>query len=476
MTFHFLISGQLRTFKYVLFLYLKELSRLINIKLYIYTTNTEENIEEIKKDPLVMSIINDTTFIVNNINNTQRESNVIYQWYNIYSCFKLLELSNIVDDDIIIRIRPDINILIPPSEFIAILNKSSTFDGISIPNGYDICDKIFMNISKNPINDQLAIGKYKYMKSYCSLFNNVNFTNFSPIISEDILKSQLDSNNIDINRFDLQYMIYTKKCNIISITGDSGVGKTTRGGALKSLSPNNYMIFETDRYHKWERNNPNWLTITHLNPDANYLGKMLDDTYVLTLGDYVYQVDYDHSYGKFTDLKKIIPTENIILCGLHTLVYPEQRELIKLKIFIDVEPALKQQWKIKRDVEQRKYTYDRALELFKKREIDFTKFILPQRDFADIVIHYYLHNSKINCSLEIRSKHSDILYLFLNMVSIPTDKTVFILNENFNYNDVYMFMNTNYKECNYTHISQSFLGIIQCVVYIIISSEYKEIS
>lgn len=474
MTFHFLISGQLRTFKYFLFLYLKELSQLIDIKLYIYTTNTEENIEEFKKDPLIISIINDTTFTVNNVNNTQRESNVIYQWYNIYSCFKLLELSNIVDDDIIIRIRPDINILIPPSEFIAILNKSSTFDGISIPNGYDICDKIFMNISKNPINDQLAIGKYKYMKSYCSLFNNVNFTNFSPIISEDILKSQLDSNNIDINRFDLQYMIYTKKCNIISITGDSGVGKTTLGGALKSLSPNNYMIFETDRYHKWERTNPNWLTTTHLNPDANYLGKMLDDTYVLTLGDYVYQVDYDHSYGKFTDLKKIIPTENIILCGLHTLVYPEQRELIKLKIFIDVEPALKQQWKIKRDVEQRKYTYDRALELFKKREIDFTKFILPQRDFADIVIHYYLHNSKINCSLEIRSKHSDILYLFLNMVSTQVDNIRFKLNDNFNYNDVCEYMSKNYEAFEY-NLQHSFLGIIQCVVYII-ASELKEIS
>ena len=37
------------------------------------------------------------------------------------------------------------------------------------------------------------------------------------------------------------------------------------------------LIFECDRYHKWERNDENWNNITHLDPQANYLFKMKND-------------------------------------------------------------------------------------------------------------------------------------------------------------------------------------------------------
>ena len=46
---------------------------------------------------------------------------------------------------------------------------------------------------------------------------------------------------------------------------------------------------------------------------------MKNDVFDLKLGRNIYQIDYDHNNGKFTDQKLIKSNENIIVCGLHAL-------------------------------------------------------------------------------------------------------------------------------------------------------------
>ena len=59
---------------------------------------------------------------------------------------------------------------------------------------------------------------------------------------------------------------------IIGITGPSGVGKTTLSKLITYLyNIKDTLILSGDDLHKWERNDPNWNTYTHFNPDANNL-------------------------------------------------------------------------------------------------------------------------------------------------------------------------------------------------------------
>jgi uridine kinase len=124
-----------------------------------------------------------------------------------------------------------------------------------------------------------------------------------------------------------------------------------------------------------------------LNPEANYLAKMTKDVFNLKLGKNIYQVDYNHQTGKFTDKELIESTENIIVCGLHTLYMTDN--IINLKIFIDTDTNLKTPWKIKRDVQKRGYSIYKIVKQINDRNEDYTKFILPQREQSDIIINFY---------------------------------------------------------------------------------------
>jgi uridine kinase len=161
---------------------------------------------------------------------------------------------------------------------------------------------------------------------------------------------------------------------------------------------------ETDRYHKWERNNPNYNEFTHLNPYANYLEKMNNDIYNLKIGHEIYTVDYDHSCGKFTKEEKISSSKNIILCGLHTLYNKKMNELLDLKIFMDTDRELIKKWKIKRDVEERGNSLETIVKQIEKREKDFDKYIFIQKKNADIIIKFYEENKIIQCIFTLVNK------------------------------------------------------------------------
>ena len=149
----------------------------------------------------------------------------------------------------------------------------------------------------------------------------------------------------------------------------------------------NSFVMECDRYHKWERGDTNWNSYTHLNPEANYITKMTKDVFDLKLGNSIYQIDYDHETGKFTDKKCIESKDNIIVCGLHSLYLP--KDIVNLKIYMDTDDNLRIPWKIKRDITKRGYTVEKIIQQIKYREDDFKKYIYPQKANADIVINFY---------------------------------------------------------------------------------------
>lgn len=183
--------------------------------------------------------------------------------------------------------------------------------------------------------------------------------------------------------------IYKKTHNfIVGIGGDSAAGKSVLKGDVRSLLGERVLEMEGDADHKWSRGDENWQLLTHLDPKANYLHKQAQDLWVLKYGRSVTRSDYDHRAGKFASSKKIEPREFIILSGLHLFYLPISRKIIDLKIYIDTEEKLRRHWKILRDNRERGYSKKKVMEEIERRAEDASKFVRPQKEFADIIVAY----------------------------------------------------------------------------------------
>lgn len=176
----------------------------------------------------------------------------------------------------------------------------------------------------------------------------------------------------------------------IGIAGDSGVGKSTFINIVAdTLGEKNLLFIEGDGDHRWERGDIHWEENTHLNPKANYLYRQAANLSYLRAGVPVERVEYDHDTGKFTEAKKIRPNKYIMMCGLHSLYLPQMRKNLDLKIYMDVDERLRRYWKIQRDTMHRGYSKEKILKQIEDRIPDAEKYIYPQKEYADMVIHYY---------------------------------------------------------------------------------------
>ena len=285
------------------------------------------------------------------------------------------------------------------------------------------------SIHQNRINDNLIITKdFNQLLRLQDLHNfNQNNKNYFDIN----LYKYLKENKINYELIDIQYKLILSECNIIAIAGDSGSGKTTLSQIVNLLFEKEASILETDRYHKWEREDKNYQKFTHLNPYANHLEKMSEDIYQLKIGSNIYQVDYDHSSGKFTQKQKIENTKNLVVCGLHTLYQKNMNELLNLKIYLDTDRNLIKKWKIERDVNERGYSLEKVLKQIEAREKDYNTYILYQRENADIVIQFYELNEKLECNFIIqndiiKNKIIEKIIIYKYEINIDINKNIII--------------------------------------------------
>jgi uridine kinase len=415
-----LISGYLRTFKLNI-TNIKEqiLDKNDNVDIYIHITknNDDDNYLNSGNDYDDIKIINDTLKPICilyepniNISDNKKINDISNLWLK-YKKLNDVKLSNekiFGKYDIVIKYRPDIQ-LISPIDFFDLKE-----DFIYIPKDSKIDKNKLSNPNDNYICDIFAYGNSEIMDKYFSLYENLNFyLEKYGNVSETILYNYLNDCKINYELLDINYVVILSTCNIFAIAGDSGSGKTTLANELKKYFSKSLML-ECDRYHKWERHSENWKHLTHLNPESNFLVKMNEDIFDLKIGKDIYQVDYDHKNGKFTEKEHIESSENVIVCGLHGL-YTNNDNLYNLKIFIDTDKKLKDKWKIQRDVFERGHNIDYVNEQIKKREKDYWGYIHPQREKSDIIINFFNgDNEEIYLKIFINKKHY-IMELLTNL-------------------------------------------------------------
>ena len=479
----FIITGLLRNFSKKLYIFLCRLETILDFDVYIYTSsnssdmnyNTDDNIDvisDILKNKRYKLVFFDNTELDISCNMSKKEQGILYQWDKFKKCFTFIP--DIYD--IYIRVRPDIDILITINEFNDIL-KNINISFLYIPEGSN-------RFSINSINDQFAIGSYNYIKEYAAIYDiafKKKYILNEQLISETILWAHLIDKKIPIKRFNFPYKLCLSDCSLLAICGDSSTGKSTIINAIQDIFPfDSKLVIETDRYHKWERNNYKWNTMTHLNPEANYLEKLIDDSFQLKIGNSVYAVNYNHTNGEFTGPEKLESTNLIMLCGLHTLYKEQLRNQIDLKIYIEADEHLKTFWKVKRDCSKRGYSVDDVLSKIHSRKEDFKKYIEPQKEHANLIIRYSYSDileltedsidySKLNlyieCDYSILPYCYTLLSVFSTNSSIGKNRNTFIICKNIHKEQYINFLqNHTMLIVDSETIQSNYIGFIQILI------------
>ena len=368
-----LISGFLRTFQNNLDK-LMEIFSKYDVDYFLHISNDEIKDDYINKKfnlklileklkPVQVIYESDPSF--DNI----AMSNIKIMWYK-FTILNYLKNNyskiHVIKYDLVFRIRPDILILDNEINLINTIPKNTIFGD----------------------NDEFFYGTEKTINKMSELY--YNFDDMLDVKKKgDFFFKFISQNNIKLEKLNINYKLVLTQVNIIAIAGDSGSGKTTLMNYLDKIFKNSTLKLEGDRYHKWERGDNNWNSYTHLNPEANHICKFKEDVFNLKIGSNIYQVDYDHKNGKFTEKKEIKSSNNIIMCGLHTLLDRNTNKLFNLKIFLDTDKKLKYYWKIIRDINERGYLKEKVIESIMKRETDNIKFIQPQENNSDIIINFF---------------------------------------------------------------------------------------
>lgn len=407
-----IISGYLRSFEINLDNIKKNIiDKFESTDVYIHITENEKNDDkylnknsnnlndEIKNKLNPKCLIVEPNFL---FSKNIKKNSLYNQWVKFY---KLNEIKKINENyhgtyDLVIKLRPDLYFLSDIDFLNFDLEKS-----IYLPKDSKMDKKKLSNLSDGFLCDTFAFGNSKNMDLYFDFFKNLNYlVKKFGLISETLLYEYL-KDKVKYTKFNLNYQIILSTCNIFAICGDSGSGKSTLSNVIKNFFSNSFTL-ECDRYHKWERGNLNWDKYTHLNPEANYITKMNEDVFNLKIGNSIYQVDYDHKTGKFTENQLVEASKNTIVCGLHSL-YGNNNHLYNLKIFMDTDEKLKTEWKINRDTKERGHSLEHIKKQILERKNDYEKYIYPQKNKSDLVIRFFLsENNEVQLEIMINSKHN----------------------------------------------------------------------
>jgi phosphoribulokinase len=171
------------------------------------------------------------------------------------------------------------------------------------------------------------------------------------------------------------------------VAGDSGTGKTLFTNVLRHLLGDTLVSTITlDDYHLFDREQRKVRNITPLDPEANDLAGLERDLRLLKAGKPIRKTVYNHARGTLEGPVGFSPTPIVIIEGLHSLSTQGIREQVDVSLYVDPDPDVKREWKLKRDTGKRGYSKREALEEMARREKDYLQYIAPQKEVADTVI------------------------------------------------------------------------------------------
>lgn len=182
---------------------------------------------------------------------------------------------------------------------------------------------------------------------------------------------------------------------VVAIAGASASGKSS---VLKSISgylnAENVAHFDLDGYHLHTREERKKLNEYPDEIRANDFDKIIHDVKSLISGKTIDMSFYDHKNGVFSSHVRLTPSPIVFVEGLHSVMINEisDQKIIDLSVFLYPDEDLRKSWKVKRDVNERGYSYSEAIEQIANRKPFVTKYIFPQINITDVLVP--IHRTK----------------------------------------------------------------------------------
>lgn len=189
-----------------------------------------------------------------------------------------------------------------------------------------------------------------------------------------------------------------KKPYLIGICGGSASGKTSFSNILyKFVGPQKCLLFSMDNYF-FGPNDEERKQLSNYNfdrPEALDIDLAYNHLKTLLNNEPIQMPIYDFTVSRrMKETKTVYPNKVIIFEGIFALHDKRIRDLMDLKLFVDLDGDLRLARRVHRDIKDRARSLDTVIDRYHKFvKPAFEKYIGPTRKHADIIIPRGASNS-----------------------------------------------------------------------------------
>lgn len=184
---------------------------------------------------------------------------------------------------------------------------------------------------------------------------------------------------------------------VIGIAGGSGSGKTTVTHALiDAVGAENVALLQQDSYYRdfGDLSPGERLAINWDHPDTLENELLIAHVQQLRAGQTVAVPRYDfRSYHRLAETVAVAPRPVIVVEGILILVEKALRDLMDIRVFVDIDADVRFVRRLERDLLERGRTVESVIEQYMSTVRPMhLEFVEPSKRYADIIIPQGGHN------------------------------------------------------------------------------------
>jgi uridine kinase len=179
------------------------------------------------------------------------------------------------------------------------------------------------------------------------------------------------------------------KAHIVGIAGPSSSGKTELARQTARRLPGTQIV-SLDSYYRGMEEIPlearKKLNFDH--PDSLDWELLHEHLQAIAAGRAFDEPVYSFAgYARARETRRIAPGEFLIVEGLFVFYWPELREMLDTKVYVETDPAVCFQRRLRRDVAERGRTPESVREQYERTVRPGAElFVIPTREYADLIV------------------------------------------------------------------------------------------